>query len=111
MKWLAEAGAKIAKKICKSALLKESVSETMTEVKKMSKTLFNFYLDDDVKKKSEEKINRLNGEQSKGQLAALLRVMLKQFIATPDEKVNPLLIQAIEAEYVLSNKRNKRSKM
>lgn len=77
----------------------------------MSKTLFNFYLDDDVKKKSEEKINRLNGEQSKGQLAALLRVMLKQFIATPDEKVNPLLIQAIEAEYVLSNKRNKRSKM
>ena len=77
----------------------------------MAKTLFNFYLDDDVKKKVTDKITRLNGEQSKGQLASLIRVLLKQFLATPDDKVNPLLIQAIDAEYQLTTKQNKRSKM
>ena len=77
----------------------------------MPKTLFNFYLDDDVKKKVTDKITRLNGEQSKGQLASLIRVLLKQFLATPDDKVNPLLIQAIDAEYQLTTKQNKRSKM
>lgn len=77
----------------------------------MSKSLFNFYLDDDVKKSAIEKLNRLNGEQSKGQLAALIRVMLKQFVATPDERVNPLLISALDAEYEYSTKKNKRSRL
>lgn len=77
----------------------------------MAKNLFNFYLDDKVKVDATEKLNRLCGEQSKGQLAALIRVLLKQFVATPDDKVNPLLIKAIDAEYTLSTKCNKRSKM
>lgn len=77
----------------------------------MPKSLFNFYLEDDVKKEANYKLVRINGIQNKGQLAALIRVLLKQFIATPDEKVNPLLIQAIEAEYEYSTKRNKRSKL
>ena len=77
----------------------------------MSKSLFNFYLDDDLKKAAMNKLEKLNGQQSKGQLASLIRVQLKQFVATPDEKVNPLLIQAIEAEYEYSTKLNKRSKM
>lgn len=77
----------------------------------MSKSLFNFYLDDDLKKSCNEKITRLNGEQPKGQLAALIRVLLKQFNATPDNKVNPLLIQAVAAEYEFSQKLNKRSQL
>ena len=77
----------------------------------MPKSLFNFYLEDDVKKEANYKLVRIKGIQNKGQLAALIRVLLKQFIATPDEKVNPLLIQAIEAEYEYSTKRNKRSKL
>lgn len=73
------------------------------------KNLFNFYLDDDVKEQATAKITRLNGEFSKGQLAALIRVLLKQFVMTPDEKINPLLIQAVAAEWEFSAKRNKRS--
>lgn len=75
----------------------------------MSKSLFNFYLDDITKKQAIAKLNRLVGEQNKGQLAALIRVLLKQFVATPDEKVNKLLIEAIAAEYEYSTKLNKRS--
>lgn len=73
------------------------------------KSLFNLYLDDDLKMQVQDKINRLRGEQAKGQVAALVRVLLRQFVATPDDKVNPLLIDALEAEYTFSNLKNKRS--
>lgn len=75
------------------------------------KTLFNFYLDDDIKIKAQSKISRMIGDQPKGQLAALIRVLLRQFVATPDEKTNPLLMQAIAAEYEYSAKKNKRSNL
>ena len=75
------------------------------------KSIFNFYLDDDVKAKAQAKITRMIGDQPKGQLAALIRVLLKQFVATPDERTNPLLMQAIAAEYEYSTKCNKRSKL
>ena len=77
----------------------------------MKKHIFNFYLDDDDKQKATEKLIRLSGDKPKGQLAALIRVLLKQFIATPDDKVNPLLIEAIAAEYEYSQILNKRSKL
>lgn len=75
------------------------------------KSLFNFYLDDDDKQEAIDKLIRLSGDRPKGQLAALIRVLLKQFIATPDDKVNPLLIEAIAAEYEYSQTLNKRSKL
>lgn len=75
------------------------------------KTLFNFYLDEQDKEMATSKLIRLSGDKPKGQLAALIRVLIKQFIATPDEKVNPLLIQAIAAEYEYSTKLNKRSSL
>lgn len=75
------------------------------------KNLFNFYLDESDKQKAIEKLIRLSGDRPKGQLAALIRVLIKQFIATPDEKVNPLLIEAIAAEYEYSSKLNKRSRL
>jgi hypothetical protein len=77
----------------------------------MKKSLFNFYLDDNLKKDVQAKLTRLTNDTPKGQLASLIRILLKQFNATPDEKVNPLLLQAIEAEYVYSQTLNKRSKM
>lgn len=77
----------------------------------MKKHIFNFYLDDNDKQKVTEKLIRLSGDKPKGQLAALIRVLLKQFIATPDDKVNPLLIEAIAAEYEYSQILNKRSKL
>lgn len=75
------------------------------------KILSNFYIEEKEKKAAEEKLERLCGRQTKGQFSSFLRVMVKQFLATPDEKVNPLLIEAIEAEYVYSQTLNKRSKM
>lgn len=74
------------------------------------KRLFNFYLDPEIKDEVQAKLERLIGETPKGAMSALIRVMLKQFIATPDAKVNPLLIQAIDAEYQYSAKLNKRSR-
>lgn len=73
------------------------------------KNLFNFYLDDDVKHQAQAKLQELCGDRSKGQLAALIRVLLKQFVAT--KNVNPLLIDAIAAEYEYSEKKNKRSRL
>lgn len=77
----------------------------------MAKSLYNFYLDDDMKKKVQEKLERLLGQQEKGALAALIRTLLEQFLATPDNKVNPLLTQAIYAEFEYSQKLNKRSRL
>lgn len=74
-------------------------------------SLFNFYLDDDTKHLANDKLTRLRGEQSKGQLSALIRVLLKQFNSTPDDKVNPLLLDAIDAEYTYSQTKNKRSRL
>lgn len=76
-----------------------------------TKILFNFYLEPEVKRQAIEKLERLNGEKSKGQLSALLRVYIKQFLATPDEKVSRLLLDAVEAEYEYSAKKNKRSRL
>lgn len=75
------------------------------------KSLFNLYLEDTDKKKVIEKLERLNGKQNKGQLAALIRVLIKQFLATPDDKVNPLLLEAVFAEYEYTQKKNKRSSL
>lgn len=73
--------------------------------------LVNFYVEETLQKQVTDKVVRLKGEENKGQFSALIRVLLKQFAATPDEKVNKLLIDAIDAEYTVSAKRNKRSKL
>lgn len=73
--------------------------------------LYNFYVEDSMIKKAQDKLTRLVGEKTKGQVAALLRVLLNQFIMTPDEKVNPLLIEAIDAEAIFTTTKNKRSRL
>lgn len=73
--------------------------------------LFNFYLDDEDKAKAVDKLDRLCGNTSKGKLAAFLRIQIKKFNLTPDEKITHELIEAIDAEYVMCKNRNKRSSM
>lgn len=75
----------------------------------MPKKIFNFYIDDELKEAATAKIVSLTADQPKGQLAALIRVLLKQFVMTKD--VNPLLVEAIAAEYEYSQKLNKRSRL
>ena len=77
----------------------------------MPKSLFNFYLDDEIKRKAIEKLNDLCGTQNKGQLASFIRVKIAEFVATPNDKISDTLLDAIEAEYTYSQKLNKRSKL
>lgn len=72
-------------------------------------SLYNFYIDDELKAEVAKQLELHCGKQEKGQMAALIRVLLKQFVGTA--KPDPLLIAAIEAEYVYSTKKNKRSKL
>lgn len=67
------------------------------------KSLYNFYLDDDIKDVASEKIERLAGAKSKGQLSSLIRVLLLQFVATPDEEIDPKLVELVQAEYCNTN--------
>ena len=73
--------------------------------------LFNFYLDDEDKAKAVDNLDRLCGNTSKCKLAAFLRIQIKKFNLTPDEKITRELIEAIDAEYVMCKNRNKRSSM
>ena len=75
------------------------------------KILFNFYIDPKMKDDLQDKLERLIGEKPKGTIAALIRVYLKMFLTTPDEKINPMLLEAINAEYEYSAKLNKRSRL
>lgn len=75
------------------------------------KSLFNFYLDDNIKQEVQEKLERINGQKNKGQLAALIRVLLKRFLTTSDNETNMQLLQEIDEEYETSTKLNKRSRM
>lgn len=77
----------------------------------MAKSLFNFYLDDEKKQEVSDKLKRLCGDESKGQLAAFLRVCINMILITPDEKVRKEWIEAINEEYEYSQKKNKRSRM
>ena len=76
----------------------------------MNKSLFNFYLDDKDKRLATEKLDNLIGDTSKGKLAAFLRVQIKVFLNTPDDKINKTLLEAIESEYETTLKMNKRSR-
>lgn len=75
------------------------------------KKLFNFYVEESMIKAVQDKLTRLTGDKPKGQVASLIRVLLNQFIHTPDDKLNPLLIDAIAAEYQYSQLKNKRSSL
>ena len=54
--------------------------------------LFNFYVDDDDKAKAIAKLDRLCGNSTKGKLAAFLRIQIKKFNATPDDKITKELL-------------------
>ena len=76
----------------------------------MSKmNLFNFYVYDDDKAQAIAKLDRLCGNSTKGKLAAFLRIQIKKFNATPDDKITKELLEAVDAEYVMCKNRNKRS--
>lgn len=78
--------------------------------KKMS--AFTFYLDDETKLVVQQRLSMIMPEAKKGALAALIRVLLRQFADMPfDDDMFDYYIDAIEAEYLYTTKKNKRSKL
>lgn len=75
----------------------------------MPSNLYNFYISDELKRNVVNKLEACMGKKEKGAMAALIRVLLNQFVNTPTP--NPLLINAIEKEYTYSTKKNKRSRL
>lgn len=73
------------------------------------KEIFNFYIEPSLKKDVQSKLYRLVGELNKGTMSALIRVYLRLFVATPDDKINPKLLESLLAEYEFSTRKNKRS--
>lgn len=77
----------------------------------MSKSLFNFYLDDKLKEAAIMKLTRLNGTTSKGQLASFIRVQIQNFVETPDEDISPKLMLKVLQELQLCNNQGRISKL
>lgn len=74
--------------------------------------IFAFYLDEPTKLAVEQRLSMLVPDAKKETMAALLRVLLREFVALPfdDASFTPLQ-EKLEAEYVYSTKKNKRSKL
>ena len=82
--------------------------------KKMS--AFTFYLDDETKLAVQQRLSMIVPDTKKGALAALIRVLLRQFadISVENEIERIILMtykDAIEKEYLYTTKKNKRSKL
>ena len=83
-----------------------------TNQKGQKMQLYAFYVDDETKLAVEQRLSMLVPDAKKGAMAALLRVLLREFVALPfDDHSLTSLQEKLEAEYVYSTKKNKRSKL
>ena len=83
-----------------------------TNQKGQKMQLYVFYVDDETKLAVEQRLSMLVPEAKKGAMAALLRVLLREFVALPfDDASLTSLQEKLEAEYVYSTKKNKRSRL
>lgn len=83
-----------------------------TNSKGQKMELYAFYLDKETKLAVEQRLSMLAPDANKGTMAALLRVLLREFVALPfDDASLTSLQEKIEAEYIYSTKKNKRSKL
>lgn len=73
--------------------------------------LFNFYLDDVTKLECLRKLRENGIETEKGALSALIRVLLNQFANSDLPEWVEMTCNQVYEEYVLTTKKNKRSKL
>ena len=74
--------------------------------------LVTFYLDEPTRLAVEQRLSVITPDAIKGSMGALLRVLLREFCALPfDDTSLDTLQKKIEAEYVYTTKKNKRSKL
>lgn len=83
-----------------------------TNQKGQKMQLYAFYLDDETRLAVEQRLSMLVPDAKKGAMAALIRVLLREFVALPfDDHSLTSLQEKLEAEYVYSTKKNKRSRL
>lgn len=83
-----------------------------TNQKGQKMQLYAFYLDDETRLAVEQRLSMLVPEAKKGVMAALIRVLLREFVALPfDDASLTSLQEKLEVEYVYSTKKNKRSRL
>lgn len=88
------------------------VTPVATNQKGQKMQLYAFYVDDETKLAVEQRLSMLVPDTKKGAMAALLRVLLREFVALPFDDVSLTSLQEkLEAEYIYSTKKNKRSKL
>lgn len=73
--------------------------------------LFNFYLDDVTKLECLQRLRENGIETEKGALSALIRVLLNQFANSDLPEWVEMTCNQVYDEYVLTTKKNKRSKL
>ena len=83
-----------------------------TNQKGQKMQLYAFYVDDETRLAVEQRLSMLVPDAKKGAMAALIRVLLREFVALPFDDVSLTSLQEkLEAEYIYSTKKNKRSKL
>lgn len=83
-----------------------------TNQKGQKMQLYAFYVDEQTRLTVEQRLSMLVPDVKKGAMAALLRVLLREFVALPfDDASLTSLQEKLEAEYIYSTKKNKRSKL
>lgn len=73
--------------------------------------IFNFYIDEDTKLKAQLKLCEIGVVGEKGALAALIRVLLREFIDARDPATLSHIAQKVQENYTYTTKRNKRSRL
>lgn len=73
--------------------------------------LFNFYLDDVTKLMVLQKMRDLGLDGKKGTFSALIRVLLNEFAQNDDVHIDEIIKYKVQDEYILTTRKNKRSKL
>ena len=73
--------------------------------------IFNFYIDEDTKLKAQLKLCEIGVVGEKGALAALIRVLLREFIDVRVTAAVTYIVQKVQSNYTYTTKRNKRSRL
>lgn len=71
----------------------------------------NFYLDDLTKLEVLQKLKALGLSEERGVFSALIRSLLQIFASGEFADLDPLVKETIKKEYVLTIKKNRRSKL
>ena len=88
------------------------MTPTFMENREKKMSAFTLYIDANTKLAVQQRLSMLVPDANKGTMAALIRVLLRDFVSLPfDDSLLDSYKEAIEEEYLYTTKKNKRSKL